>query len=147
MSIASEDIVICLSCGIRLRQPLDLSNESKLPNLFLTNQGAGPYCFKCVNQPNEPSITMEAEKLIHGERRDDYGDMDESFQNIADVWSAILTARTNCDSNLISKGLVALMMTGLKLVREANKHKRDNLVDVCGYALCLSEMHDDDKHN
>ena len=38
------------------------------------------------------------------------------------------------DTDPIPPEKVALMMCGLKLVREMHRHKRDNLVDLAGYA-------------
>ena len=39
----------------------------------------------------------------------------------------------------------AVVMMAVKLVRESYKHKRDNLVDLCGYANILNEIEDDAK--
>ena len=89
------------------------------------------------------SIAAEAEQLIHGDRRDDYGDMVVSFEAIARIWNTILYLKAKDKPLVLDKHDVALMMAGLKLIREANKHKRDNLVDFCGYALCAQEMHED----
>lgn len=73
------------------------------------------------------SILLEAEEIINGPRRDSYGPVEESFQRVAAVWSAVL-------KTTITPHQVALCMIGLKLCREANKPARDNLVDICGYA-------------
>lgn len=58
---------------------------------------------------------------------------ERNFERIAKVWSALL----NID---ITPEQVALMMIGLKVVREAFTHQNDNLVDIVGYALCLEEI-------
>ncbi len=79
------------------------------------------------------TIFQEAERIVGGERRQDYGDVRESFTRIAKAWSAVLP----CD---VTAEQVALCMIGLKLVRESNAHKRDNLVDICGYTLCIERM-------
>lgn len=58
---------------------------------------------------------------------------ERNFSRIADVWSAILNVH-------ITPEQVALMMVGVKLIREAYSHQRDNLVDLIGYTLCLEEI-------
>lgn len=76
------------------------------------------------------SIFQEAEQIIHGERRAEYGSVTDSFAKVAKIWSAITKTE-------ITPAQVGLMMIALKLVRESNKHKRDNLVDIMGYAGLL----------
>lgn len=81
----------------------------------------------------EKSILQEAEDIVNGDRQQDYGDMQKSFDNIAKMWSVIAGAE-------ISARQVGLMMIALKLVRDNNKPKRDNVVDVAGYAFCVSKL-------
>lgn len=73
------------------------------------------------------SILMEAERIVNGERKDAYGDARLSFDNIATGWEVILGSK-------VSGRQVALCMAWLKICRESNSHKRDNLVDLAGYA-------------
>jgi hypothetical protein len=73
------------------------------------------------------SVLLEAEEIVNGPRRDAYGDAAESFNRIAAVWSSILKRPVTAHE-------VALCMIGLKLCRESNRHGRDNLVDIAGYA-------------
>lgn len=83
--------------------------------------------------PDE-SIFEEATRIVGGTRRQDYGSVRGSFDRIAKAWSAVLP----CD---VTGEHVALCMIGLKLVRESHAHKRDNLVDIAGYNLCLEQLH------
>lgn len=80
-------------------------------------------------------IEEEARSLIEGDRNEDYGPWEAEAKKIAAVWSA-LTGVT------IKPAHVAPMMVGLKLVREGNRHKRDNLTDAVGYILLQDRMHD-----
>jgi hypothetical protein len=75
----------------------------------------------------------EAERTISGPRRGEYGDAKASFERIALTWSAVLGVTVTAQQ-------VALCMIGLKVCREANGHKHDSLVDICGYAGLLAEM-------
>lgn len=71
-------------------------------------------------------MATRGQELVHGERQQEYGPPDESFTNIAMVWTAILKTP-------VTKEQVALCMLGMKVVREANLHKQDNLDDIDGY--------------
>ena len=84
------------------------------------------------------SIMEEAELLVNGERRSDYGPARQSFDNIAAMWSVIL-------GQPVTAKEVALCMVALKLVRELGRAKRDNLVDACGYLRLIEIMEMDGK--
>lgn len=73
------------------------------------------------------SVLAEAERLINGPKRDAYGPVKESFDVIAMGWEVIIGAP-------VSAMQVTLCMAWLKICREVNKHQRDNLVDLAGYA-------------
>ena len=73
------------------------------------------------------TILEEAGKLVSGDRKKAYGAVDEAFAGYAAIWSALLKTK-------VTPRQVALCMIGLKLARDAHKAKRDNLVDICGYA-------------
>ena len=82
---------------------------------------------------NAKALFEEALLTISGPRRGDYGDATESFRRIALTWSAVLGIN-------VTPQQVALCMVGLKICREANAHKHDSLVDICGYTGLLAEM-------
>ena len=82
------------------------------------------------------TILEEAAKIIIGDRRTSYGPVEESFRRISSLWSAMLGIE-------ITSSKVALMMLGFKLCREMNKHNKDNLIDICGYAALLSQLEKD----
>ena len=77
--------------------------------------------------PTKQSILQEAQTIIHGQRRKDYGPAEESFEIIAFGW-AKLTGHT------ITATDVALCMGWLKMCRFLSARDRDSLVDLCGYA-------------
>jgi hypothetical protein len=80
-----------------------------------------------------PSILDEAATIIKGQRREDYGPADQSFDAIAKTWSAILKVP-------VTGYQVALCMCGLKLCRASNKKTRDSLVDICGYSALAQDL-------
>ena len=72
----------------------------------------------------------ECDQLINNDRQDDYGDPVENLERISQVVSAVL------DRGITPKE-VALFFMCVKLVREGQKHKRDNLLDIACYAEIL----------
>ena len=79
------------------------------------------------------SVMEEAERLINGDRRTDYGDVHESFMAVAVGWSRIF-------GTTVTPQQVALAMVWLKIMRQVNAHKRDNLVDICGYTGLAAKL-------
>lgn len=73
------------------------------------------------------NILLEANEITGGERHDSYGHPRADFTRTAQLWSAFLGIT-------ITPEQIPLLMILLKVSREANKHKRDNLVDISGYA-------------
>lgn len=84
----------------------------------------------CCDVAKYESISEEARRIITSSKRSDYGPAEESFDRIAEVWTGLL--RTKLSQQITGKD-VAILMTGFKLCREMNAHKRDNLVDAVGY--------------
>jgi hypothetical protein len=76
------------------------------------------------------SILFEAHNLVHGVRGEDYGHPYHDFGRTAKIWSAILGVDVTPEQ-------VALCMIGVKMSRECNRPKRDNRVDMAGYAETL----------
>jgi len=79
------------------------------------------------------SLTEEAKAIVSGDRANDYGDVNESFSRIAELWSAYVNAS-------ISPWDVAQMMILLKVSRAKTSRKRDTLVDIIGYAECAGRL-------
>jgi hypothetical protein len=77
----------------------------------------------------EESILQEAERITSTDRATDYGDMKASFDRIAGMWSALF-------GHTFTGKDVALAMLCLKISRATTGNKRDNWVDIAGYAKC-----------
>ncbi len=82
------------------------------------------------------SILIEADRLVNGDRQADYGHPLDDFTRTAAMWSAILGAPVTADQ-------VGLCMIAVKLSRQVNHPKRDNMTDAAGYAatvqMCIEE--------
>ncbi len=79
------------------------------------------------------SILMEAHRIINADKQEIYGEAHASFQRIADIATIVLGRYMSAED-------CALFMICFKLAREAHKHQRDNLVDLCGYAAILQNL-------
>lgn len=71
------------------------------------------------------------------ERGAAYGTPENNFGTIARMWEEYLDARPVSEAKLneIRAVDVAMMMVLVKVARHANRPKRDNIVDIAGYAL------------
>jgi hypothetical protein len=85
--------------------------------------------------PDE-NVLQEANRIIHGERRQSYGGALESFGRIAELWEPILGVEVTAEQ-------VALCMIQLKVARYINGQQRDSVVDIAGYAGCLEQISED----
>ena len=90
--------------------------------------------------PKPESILAEAERIVNGERAADYGDSTANMERIGKITELCLSQAewAKLDSRSIPATVVAKILMAVKLGREAHTHKRDNLVDLCGYAEILN---------
>ena len=87
------------------------------------------------------SVLDEASRTINGERQDQYGKPEDCFALIAEYWTTYLESKgLMAEGPAVGEGDVAMMMVLFKIAREAHSHKRDNIVDLCGYAGIYGDM-------
>lgn len=79
---------------------------------------------------NKPGIDhmLEANALVNGERQAAYGPPAIAYERIARIWGGLLGVK-------ITAQQAALMMVALKIQRQMERPKRDNLVDAHGYLV------------
>ncbi len=90
---------------------------------------------------NRDQCLEQAQQLINGDRKSDYGDAYLNHQRIADLWTIYLSRSAAIE---LSPTDVAVMMMLLKIARVMNQHKDDSYVDICGYAALAAEMSQND---
>jgi hypothetical protein len=83
--------------------------------------------------PAAKSVLEDAYDLVNGDRQQSYGDAYQSFDRIAKLWSAYKGIK-------ITPKDVASMMILMKVSRSVTSSKRDNWIDVCGYAELGSQI-------
>lgn len=74
-------------------------------------------------------ILDEAKRLTSSDRQNAYGPPNQDFARTAGMWSAFL-------QHPVTPQDVACMMIMLKCSRQTHQQKRDNWVDMAGYARC-----------
>lgn len=79
------------------------------------------------------SILEEAQRITGGDRRDDYGSPADDFARTAMMWNGILAGKLLKGAQITPMD-IPLCMIAVKAARQCNRHKRDNLVDIAGYA-------------
>lgn len=88
-------------------------------------------------------ILNAAAKCVNGDRQQDYGKPEHSFEVIAALWNAYLEGVGHVQARVIDAKDVAAMLGLLKIARIATGHgKADNWVDLAGYAACGGEIQD-----
>lgn len=84
------------------------------------------------------TILEEAQRLVYGDRQASYGHPYDDYARTARMWEAIL----GMPPLTISPRIACLMMAAVKISREVNRPKRDNLTDLAGYAACAHRCAD-----
>jgi hypothetical protein len=85
-------------------------------------------------QLSNETVCQEADRIVSSDRGNDYGHPFDDFSKTGKIWGAVLNDwKKSPDLADVPPELVALCMVGVKISRQTNRHKRDNLVDGCGY--------------
>lgn len=89
-----------------------------------------------VSPPSE-SILDEAKRLVCGDRQASYGPPDQDFQRTADMINGLFKDYFKEGCEFKPKDVAAIMIL-IKLSRNRHQNKRDNPVDIAGYAHCMN---------
>ena len=84
--------------------------------------------YPSLHTPKQETAVEEAYRLVHGARQESYGHPFDDFTRTGRMWGAILGIPD------IPPAQVGLCMAAVKISREVNAEKRDNRVDLAGYA-------------
>jgi len=78
---------------------------------------------------------MEAQRLVHGDRNETYGYPWQDYARTVGAFKALMGDKSISDMTA-EDGM--LFMVCVKLSRQINLPKRDNLVDAAGYLECIN---------
>ena len=81
----------------------------------------------------DPTVAVEAIRLVEYDRNDSYGPPEENIRRIADMWTGYLGFPVTAED-------VALMMVLVKISRSKAGYSRDNAVDGVAYFLIHDSM-------
>lgn len=85
-------------------------------------------------------ILDAALKCVNGDRDEQYGSPETSFEVIGDLWTVYLSNCKDTSVNIHAND-VAAMMSLFKIGRIATGQvKADNWIDLAGYAACGGEI-------
>jgi len=84
-------------------------------------------------------VTLTAHGLVNGDRQGDYGHPLDDFTRTGRMWAAILGLP------YVTPEQVALCMVAVKISRQCNKPRLDNLVDGCGYLQTIQMIEEERK--
>lgn len=82
---------------------------------------------------NRKECLEAAGKAVLTDRETDYGSPEDTFRDIADLWTGYLHFP-------ITPKKVSNMMILLKIAKTNYGDKDDNYVDIAGYAACAAEI-------
>lgn len=98
---------------------------------------------EAVRSPEKSAESLSrGDALAQGERMREYGSPKVSFDRIARLWSAYLSAPEVDPENLTGED-VGHLMIALKLSRSITDKKPDTLDDLEGYVSCIRMIRDD----
>ena len=87
-----------------------------------------------MNDPRD--IASYAASLVTGDRQNYYGHPLDDFTRAGKIWEAIIGVPVTAEQ-------VALCMVGIKISRQTNTPKLDNVVDGIGYFLTLAMVQEE----
>jgi len=76
--------------------------------------------------------------MVNGDRQADYGDPRENWEQTAELFSGTLRPYLRPGVRIPAR-VAALLMIEVKVARETHRHKRDNAVDIAGYAGIIGD--------
>jgi hypothetical protein len=89
------------------------------------------------------SVLDEAKRITATDRQASYGHPVDDFTKTAHMWTGIFAGRLR-EGAVVTPMDIPLCMIAVKLARQVHRHKRDNLVDIAGYARTASMVAGDE---
>ena len=85
------------------------------------------------NKNNKNSLLLQADKVVNGDRNEQYGDAKQAFNEYSEI------LKTTFNISLSPEEICKVMMA-IKLGRLKYKFKEDSLLDLMGYSEILNRL-------
>lgn len=92
----------------------------------------------------DETILEEASRLTSGSRNKDYGHPLDDYLRTAALWTALLSHKLKPGEEITYQDAIRCMCA-VKLSRDCHAPKRDNMVDLAGYAHCRQWSEEEEK--
>lgn len=92
----------------------------------------------------DESILLTANRIIHGDRQNDYGHPTDNHGRTALLWIKYIEGKYNIDVPLDPED-VCFMNILQKIGREMHRKTRDGITDIAGYAGNIEMIRDREK--
>jgi hypothetical protein len=125
--------------NMKLRQEIaDLCNESNHAEGYPVPKSSSTTVASAPSEGRAETVLEEAARITSVDRQKQYGPPEDSFALIAEMWAAYLVAAGwTQGQRAFGSREVAMLMVLMKVARDVQgSGKRDNLVDIAGYARC-----------
>lgn len=93
--------------------------------------------------PDYMSPCTEAADMVHGIKCADYGRPLDDFQAVAHAMNAYLEKKYGAQCAVLNARDIPIFQILVKVMREAERPKHDNRVDIAGYAETLEMVYYD----
>lgn len=114
-----------------VQHEIDYFHKAGKPIVYLAeNAEELPPLLSQEHTKQSEDVLEEALRITSGDRQANYGPPNQDFARTAAMWNALF----GWD---VTPSKVAMAMIALKLSRETHQKRRDNSVDIAGYARCL----------
>lgn len=103
------------------------------PTMSINDEYQKRLLFETIRNTKPASILLEADKIVNGDRNDQYGDPTIAFEEYASI------LKTTFGIELTPVEICKVLMA-IKLGRLKHKFKKDSIVDLCGYSEILNRL-------
>jgi hypothetical protein len=86
-----------------------------------------------TNKKDKESLLSQADKIVNGDRNEQYGDAKQAFSEYSDILKTTFNI-------LLTPEEICKVMMAIKLGRLKYKFKEDSVVDLMGYSEILNRL-------
>ena len=135
------DLILLERCdAILMLEGWEESQGAQIELQYAEKLGLPVYYYPDI--PKERDIFEHARQLVYGVRNKDYGHPAKDFECSATIFKAHIKNKYGVDIPLDATD-IPIFMQGVKISREGNRHKYDNILDGIGYWATLHRIYDE----